>query len=239
MKIWTVARKDLAEALNSPVAYVLFIIFALVTGYFFSQPLFLVKQANLAPFLDLVPLILVFLVPAVTMRSFAEEYRSGTHEIWMTLPLKTYEVVLGKFAAAWALVGLSVAATLVYPFVLELLGDPDWGAIAGAYLGHLFLAAALASIGVFTSGITRNQVVAYLSSWALCFALFMAGKAVAFFPYPISEMLHFIGFDSHVENISRGVLDTRDIVYFCSISMFFLVLLMIRLEKNHRRGSHE
>lgn len=232
--IWIVARKDLREMLNSPIAYVLYVIFLLVTGYFFAQPLFVIASANLAPFMDLVPLILVFLVPAITMRAFAEEFKSGTFEILATLTLKTYEIVLGKYLASVILVGVSLILTLIYPVILEILGAPDWGAVLGSYAGNFFLVLALAAIGVFASSLTRNQVIGYLIAWALGFTFFMAGKVIVFFPYPLSEVLNFMGFDSHMANISRGILDSRDIVYFMSVSAFFLSLPIARIEKRLR-----
>ncbi len=232
--ILTVAKKDMREMLNSPIAYVLYVIFLLVTGYFFSQPLFVVGQANLAPFMEMVPLILVFLVPAITMRSLAEEFKSGTFEILATLPFKTYEIVIGKFVACLTLVALALALTLIYPLVLGILGKPDWGAVAGAYAGNLFLIAALTAIGIFASGLSKNQVIGYLIAWAMGFVLFMAGKVLVFFPYPVNDILNFVGFDSHVESIARGVLDTRDLLYFVSVAAFFLSLPLIRLEKRRK-----
>lgn len=228
---WVIARRDFTETLNSPVAYVFFIIYLLVTGYFFSQPLFVVNRADLAPFMDLVPLILVFLVPAITMRSFAEEEKSGTLEILATLPFKPFEIVLGKYLACFLLVGTSLILTFVYPLILAVLGSPDWGAVCGAYTGNLLLVGALAAIGVFASSLTRNQVVAYAVAWVTGFAFFMAGKVLVFFPYPLSAMLNFLGFDAHVANIARGVLDSRDIVYFLSMAGFFLALPLIRYER--------
>ncbi|MBI4062984.1 MAG: ABC transporter permease subunit [Elusimicrobia bacterium] len=235
--IWVVAKKDFWEMMNSPMAYVLYAIFLLVTGYFFSQPLFMINQANVAPFMELVPLILVFLVPAVTMRSLAEEFKAGTFEILATLPLKTYEVVVGKYLASVAVVTGALGLTVVYPVTLEILGDPDWGAVAGSYIGNVFLVAALCAIGVFASGLTRNQVVAYLIAWVTGFGFFLAGKVIMFFPYPLSDVINFMGFDCHLQNISRGVLDSRDLVYFLSLASFFLVLPLMRIEKKLRGAS--
>ncbi|MEK6544632.1 MAG: ABC transporter permease subunit [Elusimicrobiota bacterium] len=233
----TVARRDLKEMLDSPIAYVLFVIYLLVTGYFFSQPLFIMNQANIAPFMDLVPLILIFLVPAVTMRSFSEELKSGTFEVLVTLPLKPHEIVLGKYLGCLGLVAISLALTLIYPVILTVLGRPDWGAVTGAYLGNLFLVAALAAIGVFASSVTRNQIVAYLMSWVIGFAFFMAGKVLVFFPYPLSSFFNYLGFDAHVANIARGVIDIRDMVYFVTLAGFFLALPLIHYEKRFGRQS--
>ncbi|MBI4369978.1 MAG: ABC transporter permease subunit, partial [Elusimicrobia bacterium] len=205
---WVIARRDLFEMLHSPMAYVLFVIYLLVTGYFFSQPLFVIGQASLTEFMDLVPLILIFLVPAVTMRSFSDELKTGTFEILATLPLPTWQIVFGKFLASLGLVATALALTGIYPLVLEFLGEPDWGAAIGAYMGNFFLVAALSAIGVSASSMTKNQVIAYLVSWVTGFALFLAGKVIVFFPYPISEIINFLGFDSHVANIARGVLDS-------------------------------
>lgn len=237
--IWVVAKKDFLEMINAPVAYVLYVIFLLVTGYFFSQPLFVLNQANLAPFMDLVPLVLVFLVPAVSMRSLSEELKTGTFEILATLPLKVYEIVIGKYLAVTALVSIAMLLTGIYPLVLEFLGSPDWGAVIGAYLGNIFLIAALSAMGIFASSLTKNQITAYLISWVIGFALFLAGKVIIFFPYPLSALVSFLGFDFHVENIARGVLDSRDILYFLSLSALFLTLPIMRFEKQLRGSAHE
>jgi ABC-2 type transport system permease protein len=139
------------------------------------------------------------------------------------------------FCACGALAAGALAATLVFPFILEFLGEPDWGIVAGAYLGNLFLAGALAAIGVFASSLTHNQVIAYLAGWAVCFAFFMFGKTTVFFPYPLNAVIEFIGFDSHVENVARGILDTRDLAYFTSLIGFFLAMPIAQIERRHRR----
>lgn len=222
-RILTIARREVRAGMNAPGLYIVVTVFLLITGWLFATPLFVMKEARLDAFLDLVPLLFAFLVPAMTMRLMAEEVRLGTAEILMTLPLKDSEIILGKYLGALALVGLALAPTLWYPAVVGFLGPLDWGATLGAYLGLWFLGAAFAAVGLWASCMTRNQMVAFILGFAVCFGLYLFGKVTAFLPAGrLGEAVGYLGVDRHVENISKGVLDVQDLVYFASLAGFFL-----------------
>ena len=219
-----IAKKEARSYFNAPTAYVVITFYLLITGYFFSQPLFLIQQASIEHFLDVVPLLLVFFIPAVSMRLVAEEIKSGTIEVLMTLPVREHEILAGKFLASVFLLLGMILGTLPYPITVGILGKLDWGATMGAYLGLFFMGAGLLSMGLFASTLTRNQVVAFILGLTLCFLFFLMGKVGMFVPEGIRPLVEFLGLDAHFDNFSRGILDTRDILYFLTLIGFFLFL---------------
>lgn len=228
-------KKETRAYFNTPTAYIVTVVFLLITGYFFAQPFFLVGQASISSFTEMAPLLLVFFIPAVTMKLLSEELKSGTIEILMTLPVEDYEILLSKYASALTLVLFTLASTLVYPATAALLGNLDWGAALGAYLGLFLSGAVLASIGLFTSTWTRNQITAYILGFLIAFCFFLLGKAHVFMPLWLAPVTDFLGLDSHLDNISRGVLDTRDLGYYLSLSGFFLFLSYLNLSSRRWR----
>jgi len=167
------------------------------------------------------------MVPAITMRLFAEEMNTGSYETLMTLPITRFDAIVGKFLAAWALVALMLSPTLLYPITISLIGTLDWGPVIGGYLGALLLAAAYAAVGVFASSLTRNQIVAFIIGVAVCFTLTMIDKMLFFMPPILLKVFETAGADIHFQNIAKGVIDTRDILYFLSVG--FLALAATRL----------
>lgn len=224
-----VFSKELRAYFDTPAAYVVTVVMLLIAGYLFAQPLFLVNQASLSGFADNAQLLLVFFVPAVAMRLYAEERRSGTIEILSTLPVSDLEVLGAKYLAAMSLLTFMLAGTCFYPATLGLLGRPDWGGVAGAYAGLWLECAALAAIGLWASTLTRNQVVAFITAFLIGFALFLLGKINILLPPAFASVLGFLGFDAHLETLSRGVADTRDLVYFASLTGFFLYAAHLRI----------
>jgi ABC-2 type transport system permease protein len=224
-----VFKKELRAFFDSPAAYVATVVMLLIAGYLFAQPLFLINQASISGFADNAQFLLIFFVPAVTMRLYAEERRAGTIEILSTLPVSDLEVLWAKFLAAVALLTFILAGTWVFPATLGLLGRPDWGAVAGCYAGLWLDSAALAAIGLWASALTRNQITAFITAFLIGFALFLAGKITLFMPPALAPLLGFLGFDAHVETLSRGVVDTRDLAYFASLTGFFLHLAYLRV----------
>lgn len=220
--IRVLAVKELRAAFNGPTAYVLLVVFLLMTGWFFASPLFLVKQANLNELVGVLPILFVFLIPAITMRTFAEELKSGTIELLATLPLKDYEMVLGKYLAVLALLGTALGLTGAYTVVLAALGHVDRGHVLGVYVGMGLLGAAFSAIGLFASSLTKNQMVAFIIGFAVCFAFFLFGKIGPWSPLGIGALLDFLGIDRHLEAFVKGVLDTRDLLYFVSVATSFL-----------------
>jgi len=225
-KVKILLIKEIRAYFNSPIAYIVIGIFLVISGWFFTSSLFLIGQSSLMSFLNIVPLILTFFIPAITMRLFSEELRMGTVEILTTLPLKDNEIVLSKYLAALFIIKVSIALTLIFPFTLLIIGRIDLGEIACSYLALVFTSAAFAAIGVFTSSITKNQIIAFITGFIICFILFLAGKTLMLAPAGTVNLLEYIGIDSHFNNMMRGVIDTRDIIYFLSIIGFFYILTL-------------
>lgn len=228
---WTFAQKELRSFFNSAVAYVILILFLLIAGWFFSSSLFLVNQADLRDEFSLIlPVIFLFFVPAITMRLIAEEKKSGTIELLVTMPVRDVEIVLGKYLASLILLTACLFLTFAYPLTISLLGDPDGGALIGGYLGLLLMGGAYLAIGVFTSGMSSNQIVAFIIGFVIILVLFMLDKVIMLYPGPIASILEYASSTYHFENLARGVIDTRDVIYYLSLIGLFLFLAVRSLE---------
>lgn len=214
---WFVFKKEVTAYFTSPVAYIVISIFLLVTGWFFFSTFFIFNQADLRTFFAMLPLIFSFVVPAVTMRLFSEELNIGSIETLLTLPVTRVQVIVGKFAAAVAFVGAMLLPTLAYPASISLMGRLDWGPVIGGYLGAMLLGAAFAAVGLFASSLTRSQIIAFIVGTAICFGLTLISRIIFFMPETIVGPLAYLGADHHFQNIAKGVVDTRDLVYFVSV----------------------
>ena len=212
-----IVKKEFRHYFVSPIAYIVISIFLLVTGWFFFTTFFLYDQANLRNFFNLLPLIFSFVVPAITMRLFAEELNVGSYEILVTMPVTFLDVILGKFLASVLFVSAMLVPTLAYPIFISFLGQLDWGPVIGGYIGAVFLSAAFCAIGLLASSLTRNQIIAFIISMVICFSLTLIDKMLFFFPQSLLGVLNFLGTDYHFQNISTGVIDSRDLLYFLSI----------------------
>jgi len=221
--------KELRAYFHNPAAYIVSVVFLLIAGYLFTQPLFLINQADIRSFTELAPLLLVFFVPAVTMRLFAEEAKEGTLELLMTLPVQEWQVLLAKFFAAWTLLAFTLALTAAYPISVAMLGRVDAGAIVGSYLGLMLTGALLAGAGIFASSLTRNQVVAFIIAFLISFGLYLCGKTSTYLPLALARVADFVGLDSHLDALSRGVIDSRDLLYYATCTGLFLFLTQVRL----------
>jgi len=220
---WQVFHKDFKVFFVSPIAYIVISIFLVLCGWFFFSTFFLFGQAELRNFFSLLPLLFSFVIPAVTMRLFAEERNTGSYELLLTLPLSGWDVVLGKFLSALAFVAMMLLPTLLYAVCISRVGDLDWGPVVGGYLGALLLGAAFSGIGLLASSLTRNQIVAFIIGMAVCFTLTLLDKMLFFLPKSILGVLQFLGADFHFQNFARGVLDSRDLLYF--LSVWFLAIV--------------
>jgi ABC-2 type transport system permease protein len=167
----------------------------------------------------------------VTMRLFSEELNVGSYEILLTMPVTYREVVLGKFLASVAFVTAMLLPTLAYPVTITFLGDLDWGPVAGGYVGAILLGASFSAVGLFASSLTRNQIVAFIVGVAICFALVLIDKILFFLPTPLVGILEYLGADYHFENISKGILDSRDIIYFLSLIFISLYATHLAMEE--------
>jgi ABC-2 type transport system permease protein len=224
-------KKEFRTYFVSPIAYIVISIFLIVTGWFFFSTFFLFNQASLRNFFALLPIIFAFVIPAVTMRLFSEELNVGTYEILLTMPVTYREVVLGKFLASVAFVAAMLLPTLAYPVTVNFLGDLDWGPVVGGYVGAVLLGASFSAVGLFASSLTRNQIVAFIIGVAICFALVLIDKILFFLPTPLVGVLEYLGADFHFENISKGILDSRDVIYFLSVIFVSLYATHLAMEE--------
>jgi ABC-2 type transport system permease protein len=233
-----ILRRELSSYFSTPIAYVVLVIFLLLANWFafWTGALYERGQADLAPLFTFIPWLYLFLIPAVSMRLWAEERRSGSIELLLTQPITLWQAVLGKFLAAWLFIGLALALTFPAWVTVNMLGDPDNGAILAAYLGCFFVAAGFLAVGSFTSSITRNQLIAFLLAAAVCVVLLMAGfpAVINLFqrwaPAWLVEGVASLSFLTHFENITKGVLDLRDILYYALVTLFFLLASTVVLE---------
>lgn len=221
----SVFLKELKSFFNSPMAYIFLVIFAVVNGYFFVNTFFLFGQSDMRSLFSVVPLVYLFFIPAVAMGLIARERNTGTIEIIDTLPLETYEFVLGKFLAAFTLIVLGLVATVVHLFTLINVGtNVDYGSVFTGYLGLALVGGVYASVGTFASSVTDNQVVAFIVGVFLVLIFFLMDWMLVFIPDSIAGLIQFLSTDYHLSNISRGVIDSRNLIYFFSVIGFFLFL---------------
>lgn len=225
-----ISRREIRTYFNSPVAYIAVTVFAIITGYLFFTQLFLEKQADLRGFFNIMPLLFMFLGPAITMRLLADEKSTGTLELLITMPVRDWQVVVGKFLAAMALLCSALALTLVFAITVRTLGPLDRGPAIGGYIGLTLMGGAYVAIGVMTSAFTRNSIIAFIVSFAICFVLYLIGKVTQFVPQSLQSLTTFLSIDSHFENISRGVVDSRDVLYYLSVIGVSLLLATLSLE---------
>jgi ABC-2 type transport system permease protein len=232
--VLTVFSRELASAFDSPLAYIVVPVFLGLVATFalWFQDIFAQGVISLRTFFFWSALFCVVLVPAVTMRLFAEERRTGSLELLVTLPLTDAQVVLGKYLSALALLVVALALTATYPVTLALLGDLDWGPVIGGYLGLTLLGAALCGIGTAASALTSNQVVAFLLAMVLCLLPFAMGFFLHRVPAAFLPVVQYLSFDYHLGNLARGVLDTRDLVYFLSVGLFGQAAAVLALRQS-------
>lgn len=231
----TILKKELNQFFSSLVGYIAILFFLFFTGlitFVFPQNSVLNNGfAQLSIYFQTAPLLFLFLVPAITMRLFSEEYNKGTIELLITKPISTNNVVLSKYFAALLLVVFSIAPTLIYFFTVYQLGAPqgniDVGGTIGSYIGLLFLAASFVAIGLFSSVITKNQILAFLLAAILCALFYLGFDQIASLAFSFGKFDYFIeriGINAHYQSMSRGVIDTRDVLYFFSLIAIFILL---------------
>ena len=229
--IKTVYFKEMKSYFNSPMAYIFLVIFAIINGYFFTRTFFLFNQSDMRSLFNIIPLVYLFFIPAVTMSLIAREKNLGTMEIISTLPIKDMEFVVGKFLAALSLVITGLLVTFVHLFTLTQVGtNVDYGAIFTGYLGLALAGAVYSSVGTFASSITDNQVVAFIIGIFIVLIFFLMDKMLMFVPVYLTGIIQYLSVDYHLSNISRGVIDSRNLVYFVSVVGFFLFMTVRILE---------
>jgi len=232
MNIKNIYLKELRSFFNSPVAYIVIVVYLAILGWFFVSNLFLNNMSTLRTVFEMTPFLLLFFAPAMTMRLISEEKKSGTLELLFTKPIREYEIITGKFLAAWALYFFTLLPTLCYYITISVIGNLDAGAVIGGYLGLLLVWAVFLAVSVFGSSLTENQVVAFIVSLFIVFALFMLDKILFYLPVTVANILEYFSVDYHFSNIARGVIDTRDIVYYISMVGFSLFMATNVLQKH-------
>ncbi|MBS1733468.1 MAG: ABC transporter permease subunit [Bacteroidetes bacterium] len=239
--MWSICKKELGQFFSSLTGYIAIVLFLLINGLFLfllnDSSIFEFGYASLDKFFELAPWVLLFLVPAISMRSLSDEFRAGTFEILQTKPLTAWQIVLGKYMAVITIILFVIIPTLVYVVTIKSLsatGTIDSGGIAGSYLGLFLLAAVFAAISICCSGFTANAVVAFLISVFGCIILYFGFSAISKLPVfqgTADYYTEMLGIDFHYRSISRGVLDSRDIIYFGSIIFLFLLITVKSLRK--------
>jgi ABC-2 type transport system permease protein len=235
-RAWIIAKRELQFNFDSLIAYMMVVGFLLFTGGFTwlnqASNVFAIKQADLGVFFGVARWTLFFFIPALTMRMLAEERKSGTIELLLTRPINSRQVILGKFFSCWIMVAIALALTLPYYFTVAYLGDIDHAATLSGYLGLLLMSAAYIAIGLFAGSLTDNQIVALLAALFISIFFQLLFEVIgAFSPGRIGEFFYYLSMNKHIESLSRGVLDLKDLVYFSSITLLGLYLAELNLSK--------
>lgn len=230
-RVWTIARREVSSYFDHATAYILLVVFLGINFFFFFRDAYLVGEASLRSMIGLLPWLLLFFVPAVTMRSIAEERQAGTLEVVLAQPLSVLEFTLGKALGVFLFLLIALLGTFGVPLALTWGADLQWGVIIAQYVGATFLLAALVSIGLWASSLTRNQVTAFILGVAITFALYLIGLEVVVLGLPplLATVATRLGILGHFENVARGVIDFRDVLYFAAVSAAFLALTYFSL----------
>jgi len=222
--ILPIFKREMKFYFDSPMAYVVIIIFLLFSGWFFTSNFFMVAQADLRVIFGIIPFVYLFVTPALTMRLIAEERKNGTMELLVTMPISDFSIVLGKYLAAVVLLAAMVLPTLLYAITVAGLGDMDFGSTIAGFIGLILLGSAYLAIGTYGSSLTDNQVIAFIVSWLMVFFFFILDKILFFLPAWMVSPVEYMSLEYHFQNIARGVIDTRDVIYYLSLMTLALFL---------------
>ena len=235
----SIVLREIKSFFGSPIGYLVITVFLIGNGLFlwvFEGEYNILNSgfADLSPFFTLAPWILIFLIPAVTMRSFSDEKKQGTLELLLTKPLSIWQIVNGKFLGSMLLIAMAIIPTFIYVKVISTLGIPegniDMGSTMGSYFGLLFLIAAYSAIGIFTSTLSENQIVAFIVAVFLCFFFYFGFEKLASIIPSFQVLISSFGMQDHFKSMSRGVIDTRDVIYFSSVTVLFLSFTVYNLK---------
>ncbi|MBI5183653.1 MAG: ABC transporter permease [Nitrospinae bacterium] len=230
--IIAIFKREFKGYFNSTIAYIFITVFLVLTGWLFFRTFFIINEAEMRGFFGILPWIFLFFVPAITMRLWAEEKKLGTIEILMTLPVKDHEVIFGKFLASYAFLAVTILLSFPLAITVFYLGNPDKGPIIGGYIGALLMGGAFLSIGLFVSSLTENQIIAFIIAVIISFGLLIIGEQFVLFSLPnwLVPLFSYLGLGSHFSSIGRGVVDSRDIIYYLSVILFSIFLNIRTLE---------
>ncbi|HEV8639510.1 MAG TPA: ABC transporter permease subunit [Methylomirabilota bacterium] len=255
MRIWPIFKKEMRLYFTSPIAWVILTIFTLITGYFFYSIFAFFTLASmqsmmnpamgrelnvtdsvLRPLFSNISVILLLLMPLVTMRLFAEERRSGTIELLLTYPVRDGAVLIGKYLAALAVYGVMLAATLVYPALVLYFARVEWGVLLTGYLGLLLMGATFLAVGVFASSLTENQIVASITTFGVLLIFWVIGWSADYVGGVVGRVLTHVSLLEHFDSFAKGVLDTKDVVYYLDFTIIALFLTLRSLEARRWKG---
>ena len=228
--ILTIAKRQFKSYFNGPVAYIVICLVMLALGFFFWKTFFLIGRVSGREMFRWLGLILVFAIPALTMGLLAEEKRTGTIELLITMPVTEAQVVIGKFLGVFGLYAVLLLLTVPYPISISTLGDLDWGPVVSGYLGLLLQGGAILAIGLMASSWTSNQLIALFIALTLSAFFWIIDKFLPLLPSSLAPVLEWLSFDAHFQSMSRGVIDLRDVVYFLSVIVFSLAVGFRALE---------
>lgn len=232
-----IARREVRGYFDSPVAYIVVVAFLLVAGWMVFGSLFLLDRADLRGFFAPSPfspsMLLVILAPAVTMRLIAEERKSKTIELLTTMPITDSEVVVGKFLAALSLLGAALLLTILYPITVSMIGPLDWGPVIAGYVGLFLFSSALLGLGLACSAASENQIVAFIVAFLVSAVLYFIYWLQFFVPAFLSPIVQFVSVSSHLDNMARGIIDSRDVIYYLSATIGGLFLAVRLLARQH------
>lgn len=235
--IVTMTVREFKAYFLTPIAYVYLTAFLVIANLVFFRGFFLIGQADLRPLFGMMPWIFLFLAPAVAMGSWAGERKTGTIEFMLTLPVKPAHVVMAKFLGGLALVATAVVLTFPAPLTVAFVGDLDWGPVVGGYVGMILLGGAYLAIGMFFSALTENQIVAFVLGLIGCFTLFIVGEPLMIGAAGgvFAATMRYLALGTHFASIARGVIDSRDVIYYLSVMGFFLYLNLLAVNLKARK----
>ena len=229
MKTISIVIKEMKIFFNHPMSYIISVIFLLITGWFFSSSLFIVKLAEINSLLTILPFILLFFIPAITMKTIAEEKRQGTIELILTNPVGDGSFIFGKYLSSMLIMCFLYLFTLIYPLILAISGDPDGGKITTSYIGLLLLTSLYVSIGICASAFTKNQILAFIVAFMIIFIFFMLDKVTIFFPANIQNFLQYLSTTYHFNNFTLGFINMWDLTYYIVLTILFLYLAYFKI----------
>lgn len=233
MKTLSIVTKELKIYFNHPMSYIIAVIFLLMTGWFFSSSLFIVKLAEINSLLTILPFLLLFFIPAITMKTIAEEKRQGTIELILTNPISDSSFIIGKYLSSMLIMCFLYLFTLIYPLMLSIAGDPDGGKIFVSYIGLLLLTSLYISIGIFASSFTKNQIISFIVAFMIIFIFFMLDKVTIFFPAQFQNILQYLSTTYHFNNFTLGFIDMGDLTYYIAFTVLFLYLAYYKITERY------
>lgn len=228
----TIALKEFKSYLTSPMAYIVIGIFLALTGFFFGSSPSTYTETSISGFLQMGSLLVLLMTAVLTMRLLAEERKLGTIELLLTAPVRDSEIILGKFLGSLGIMVVMLVLTFYYPLLLKLFGDPDMGPIATGYVGLFLVSCAALAIGIFASSLSSNQIVAAVVAGGILFGLWFLGSAASYLPKALGDVIGYLSLSNYFPDFMRGIIDTRGIIYYISITALFLFLAIRSLENS-------